>query len=225
MNNPPSPLLQEACQILKKSEEGVIACTYSHQNKIQGNLFSCNCYGFINYIVNKTSPIAYRILLDLMEKMQHRIPLSVDETPCPFNYAYIFQSLSQQKCSHWSLVEKVEDALPGDILIYLPLHYEPPRFRPLEEGSTGTHIMLIEKIERMPNGTIHLSVIDCTKFPHSKREDSRAKNGGALGRSSVYLSRDGQTVYLQWQKGGILIPKQIFIGRYTGQSGPEKFFL
>lgn len=142
-----------------------------------------------------------------MEEMRYFVPLSIDQIPCPFHYAFFFTFLGNHE--YWLQVY-FTDLAPGDIFCYLPPNFIPEKRSEMPTTRTGTHVGIIEKVIRTTNNSVELVIIDCTRFPHCQ-EDSRTKGG--IGRSplTIYIERD--KTFLQWGSREKLWQKEVFFGR------------
>jgi len=137
------------------------------------------------------------------------VPPSSDGQPCPFNYA---SALTHLPLSEWQTVEALSDVLPGDILIYLPHNFLPPKEADFSKKSTGTHVMIVDQILEKIGDTYQFMIIDSTRVPHSK-QDTRYPSESGIGRSPVFLTPHKNIVLLQWSSKGKKYEKEITIGR------------
>ncbi len=132
-----------------------------------------------------------------MYENQARIPVSLDQIPCPFHYAAFFSWLQENKHPHWETVIGFEDLQPGDLLVYLPPDFVPKEISEIPAERTGTHVMVVEEIA-FHGDRIELSVIDCTRLRHCP-EDSRVKGlKDGVGRSPLTIVQRSEGALLQW---------------------------
>ena len=188
--------------------------TYSSKNiKIEEDRvlsYQFNCYGFVNHCIEVCHPEAYEQLVWAMNHVLVKaIPPSSDGQPCPFNYT---SALTHLPLSEWQTVEALSDIIPGDILVYLPPNFHPPKDADFSKKSTGTHIMIVDQVLEKIGDTYQFIIIDSTRIPHSK-QDTRYPKGSGIGRSPVFLTPHENIVLLQWSLKGKKHEKAITIGR------------
>lgn len=206
-NQPPSPLLIKAQTVFEAVHQGKAVSSYSHENKVE---YHMNCYGFLNHLVQDTAPHAFQEMVDAMEKLKKTVPPSFDGMPCPYNYA---AALKSKQLKHWEVVDNLEEVRPGDILIYLP-----PGFEPQEDFDTGQpvpaiHMMVVETVLGKTKEKHHFRVIDCTRIPHNRKDDTRYPKKGGIGKSSVYITKREPHFALQWTYTGRILAKEMVFAR------------
>ncbi len=214
-----SEFLSFAKTILAQCQEGKLASSYSHENvRMNGNL-RFNCYGFISYLLQQMSPEAYEAVVQYMYENGDRIPVSIDNTPCPFHYAAFFSSLDHCKNPYWSTFQDFKDLQPGDLLVYLPRDFVPKEISEIPAKRTGTHIMVVEEVKKIKEDWIEVSVIDCTRLRHCP-EDSRVKDfKDGVGRSPLTIIKQPSGTFLQWGskerkwKKSLFFEKTLYFGR------------
>ena len=155
-------------------------------------------------------PEAYEQLVWAMNHVLAKaIPPSSDGQPCPFNYT---SALTHLPLSEWKTVEALSDIMPGDILVYLPHSFHPPKDADFSKKSTGTHIMIVDQVLEKIGDTYQFMIIDSTRIPHSKC-DTRFPRESGIGRSLVFLTPYKDITLLQWSLNGRKYKKEITMGR------------
>lgn len=206
--------LKNTREIFEYCREQEDRSVYSHDNKIpkgeKGPIYALNCYGFVNYVVSQTFWKAYYMLEKRMHEMSPAVPVSDDGRPCPFHYFKIFQSLPHPSCKNWTRIDILEDVRPGDVMVYLPPEFQPPIQRSANRR-TKTHLMIVDQIQHAEKNQACVTIIDCTREPHSRTEDTR-KSGG-IGRATFLLDYKNPHSEIQWTGGGKKRTKNISIGR------------
>ena len=205
----PSPLLLKAQKVFEAIQQGRAASSYSHENKEE---YMMNCYGFLNHLVQQTAPHAFQEMVEAMEKLKHTVPPSFDGMPCPYNYA---AALKKRQLAHWKVVEKLEEVRPGDILIYLPVGFEPQEEFELGQAVPAIHMMVVEAVLGQVKEKHHFRVIDCTRIPHNRMDDTRFPKRSGVGKSSVYLRKEGDAYLLQWTYTGRRLAKEMVFTRIS----------
>ena len=206
-NEHSSPLLLKARQVFQAIQQGNAVSSYSHENKVE---YHMNCYGFVNYLVQETAPTAFQEMVEAMEKLKHAVPPSFDGMPSPYNYA---AALKKRRLKHWEVVENLEEVRPGDILIYLPLDFQPQEKYEVGQPVPAIHMMIVESALGKNKAKHHFRVIDCTRLPHNRIDDTRFPKRSGVGKSSVYLTKQGETYHLQWTYTGRILAKEMVFTR------------
>jgi len=202
-----SPLLLKAQTVFREIHSGKATSKYSHANQV---LYEMNCYGFLNYLIQETSPEAFREILTAMEELKETTPPSVDGMPCPFNYA---AALKHQKLKHWEMMKQIEEVQPGDILIYLPPNFEPQESFEIGQKPPRIHMMVVERVFPSKENLFHFSIIDCTRIPHNRIDDTRYPKKSGIGRSSLFLEKRGDDFALRWRADGPVQMKEMVFAR------------
>ena len=202
--------MSNVASIIDDCQSGKTLSTYSHDNRASSLEWRFNCYGFISHLLAQQHPKAYDAVVEFMHSNQDRIPISVDQIPCPFHYSAFFTSLTDCKNSYWTAVKGIEDLQSGDLIVYLPQNYTPKEITEIPNKRTGTHIMIVEKVKLQEPNKTTLTIIDCTRFPHCS-EDSRIKGG--IGRSPVTIQTQNEKMILQWGAREKVWEKDLFFGR------------
>ncbi|WP_420421084.1 hypothetical protein [Simkania sp.] len=208
------PLLLKAQEIFNAVHQGEAVSTYSHENKV---LYHMNCYGFLNHLVQQTAPKAFQEMVEAMEKLKEVVPPSFDGMPCPYNYA---AALKNKQLRHWEVIDTLEDIQPGDILIYLPVGFEPQDDFDVGQPVPAIHMMVVEAVLGKVKAKHHFRVIDCTRIPHNRKDDTRYPKKGGIGKSSVYLSKREENYGLQWTYTGRILAKEMVFARITQECDP-----
>ena len=217
--NKPSFLVTVQDISKKVRQNQVFVSKYSHRNQVSENKYQLNCYGFVCYCIQCFSEPAYKELLKNMAQMtQEKIPRSIDGIPCPFNLSAI---IKKDDLQYWNHIQSLEEVKSGDIIVYLPLNYEPPSLEePVKKGPTYTHVMVVNQVfPKTDNEFFHFSIIDCTRKPHSK-DDTRQKQlmkTDGIGQSELLVKKneEKENCYtLQWKgKQNVLGLKELTVGR------------
>ena len=178
----------------------------------------------IALLAKKVSEKAYESLVLFMKNHRY-LPPSLDEIPCPFHYAKLFQSLArgETKNPYWESVPlSAKHILPGDLLVYLPLNYQPKVIDQMPTTRPGMHVMIVERIFKKERNCLALSIIDCSRSRHCK-EDSRIEREKGIGSALLTLTI-GSPCSLRWGKEKEAMEIEIFLGRLrknqeSGNSG------
>ena len=208
---------------------------YSYENKIvevcskalDRGIATCwhfNCYGFINHCIREISDKSYDELVKHMYALRDTVKPSFDGIPCPYNLATIFEKGSGLE--HWRHIQNVEEAEQGDIIVYLPIDYQPLRAAYAEEKPTGTHVVVVAKNKgKTAEGFSHFNVIDCTRKFHSTK-DSRFPDRDGIGKTSLFIFPEAEGKYrLKWKEEGEQeYKKKIVIGRMERPLSLRKSF-
>lgn len=206
----PFPLHLQASHLLHSVKTKKRSSKYSNENQVSDDEFQFNCYGFVNHCIQEVCPKAYDELVEAMNgPLAESVPPSTDGTPCPFNYAAIFQEMP---LTYWTAIPDLSDARPGDLMIYLPPKYQPLKEPDPQAKRTGTHAMIIDTVHGENNGSFHFQIIDSTRIPHSKH-DSRYPGKNGIGESPLFLTPCGDNYWIQWKSDGRRQEKEIFLAR------------
>jgi len=78
--------------------------------------------------------------------------------------------------------------------------------------------MIVDKILKKSERRVHLSIIDSTRTPHNRTNDSRncsSSSGHGIGSSELYIAMDveGKPTHISWSLLGKKLTKEIEIGR------------
>lgn len=222
-------LLKAAQSLLTKICEGSAYMIYSHDNVFQEQekILKYNCYGLIDYLIEKCSLNAFNELLDLMKQLDKLgFQESFDpDKPSPENFFHIFRCLHDGclKSLYWTGIKNIANLQPGDLLVYMEVGYCGNALR--EKQNYATHVMLVSEIVSLCEDRIHLKVIDSAHEAHNNVDDTRHlhkfKNG--LGEATLIIQESGKTVecdmntqiyYLSWDKeSNRSIERVMFAGR------------
>lgn len=200
---PFSPLLRRAQDIFHDVHGNHKLSRYSHSN---ASVYHSNCYGFVNFLLCDIYPEAFVEIRDEMEVLKDEVPPSVDGSPCPFNYAAAFK---RQDLKHWDVLEHLSEVLPGDVLVYMPLNFVPAKTFKMGQRAPDIHMMIVEEILSSYKGNYHFSIIDCTRVPHNRVDDTRYPKRNGIGRSSVFLKEWKKEYLLQWSPRGKSLKREI----------------
>ena len=198
-----SPLLRRAQDVFNDVYKKQVPSRYSHSN---ASVYHSNCYGFVNFLLYDVYPEAYIEIQHAMETLKDEIPPSVDGKPCPFNYSAALKKLD---LSCWEVVTDLGEVSPGDILIYLPLNFKPKKTFKIGERPPSIHMMIVEEVISSHKGSYHFSIIDCTRVPHNRIDDTRYPKRNGVGRSSVFLKEWRKEYLLQWSPRGKSLKREI----------------
>lgn len=224
----PTALIKMANTFINKIDSKEISTRYSHDNTFHHDkeiLF--NCYGFISFLIKQNSPEAFEDLLKQMLALEqeYKIPKSLDPLsfPSPYNYYTIFKYLQAKKLSssYWEGLDDVFLLKPGDVLVYMAPGYQSPTHWDSRPSSrpTGTHVMVVEEVLEKQDKKCVLKIIDSTRAPHNKIDDTRHKAQlieGGIGKSSLVLKKlEGSHMYsLKWSKrASKRLKKEVMVGR------------
>jgi len=205
-------LLEEAEKVLSTVISRKCESIYDHQNQIKGTAYHFNCYGFVDYLLERVSPPARIVLHQRMCEMAPKVPPSWDGIPCPFNLFAIFQSLRKQPTELWSSVDFL-DIKSGDILTYQPPNYTPPK-EPDFSKPPPMHVVIIQKVWHKESDWVHLQVIDSTRKPHNS-SDSRFPDNSGIGCSELFIRfQPSDKIYeIRWHQDAGWCEKAISVGR------------
>jgi hypothetical protein len=207
-------LLDFAKLLIDECEKGHLRSIYSlEENKESCYELRFHCYGFISYLLEKICDKAYGAVYTFMCNQAPEIPLSIDHIPCPFHYARFFSSLNYIKNPYWDSIEEHQQLQPGDLIVCLPHHYELKEINHMPSQRPGVHIMLIEEVLNTDHHTIQMSIIDCTRSPHSQEDSRFLRQTGGIGRAPLILYKGAQGYLLQWGSNPNRLEKEVFFGR------------
>jgi len=192
--------------------------TYSHENILSPP--SQNCFQFITNLLIETNKEAYHEMLYWVHTNSHTVEPNAFDDGCipPYQFEAFFGSLQETPSVYWELVEKPEKVESGDLIIYTSLDYEPKSKKETLPKKTGTHVMMaLDVFERAIDKT-HLTIIDSTRRPHSKKLDSRSEghdeaSRGGIGTSRLILHHSPEEPGFQWASTQKTKRKKITLGR------------
>ena len=171
--------------------------------------YNFNCYGFLNHCIKLVHEGAYDEMVHHMHALKAEVPLSIDGTPCPFNYAAILQRTS---LVFWKTISSLEEVQEGDIFVMLRTNFVPSENPACMHKRTGTHMVLVDQVGSKVGDSFHFSVIDCTRRAHNEH-DSRYPSKHGIGRSPMILTPAADHYKLQWSSSGRKFRKKLTIGR------------
>jgi hypothetical protein len=163
--------------------------TYQHQTDVDeaSGRFNYDCSGFLDYALQKVSPLAYAQLP--ISKPKSRRPLAQD-------FYNLFSSRTTRSSSHWQHIRKLNNVRAGDIIAWL---------RPIDSDSNNTgHVMLIKAEPRLNpqrNDEMLISVIDSTSSPHAQDSRRKGQTGLGSGTIGILVNKKSEPIAYRW-KGG-----------------------
>jgi hypothetical protein len=159
-------LVAEATRAL----DTMTASTYSHNTQVEGTVYDVDCSGFLDYLLRRVDPNAFRELSTLTV----RRPLA--------NHFVDFLAAPTPR-ARWLRVARVQDLTPGDILAWK---------RPADVFSMNTgHVMLVASPpEQRDVDAWVVAVIDSTAASHGPRDARKIVHRTGIGRGVVVLDTD-----------------------------------
>ncbi|HYG77156.1 MAG TPA: hypothetical protein VEK08_19285 [Planctomycetota bacterium] len=179
------------------------ASEYKHKTSVdeESGRYEVDCSGLVCVILKKVAPNA---LKDISKKFGKARPLAAD-----FYEAFASTGAKQDDC--WQPVEKLLDAMPGDLIAWRRAEIVP--------GEDTGHIVVVdEKPVREDDGSIRVRLIDSTRSGHGG--DSRKEGASGVGRGTMWFTVDagGKPTGYRWRsRTGRLHESQIAIGRILDQ--------
>lgn len=172
---------------------------YSHKilvDETDGS-YAADCSGFLAYVIKKTIPEA---LKEVEISPKHKRPLAV-------NFYDTIVRAGTQKVPHWQNISRLEDAAPGDVLVWV---------NPPGKDNTG-HVMIIMEAPA-PEGKqlFKLKICDSSKSPH--QDDTRAKGSNGIGIGIIWIDTDekGSPVAYRWSSASSKsVGRSFAIGRIS----------
>lgn len=226
-----SSILIKARDVLNKVKNKEISTQYDHENFINQEGCSCNCYGFINHLIKEADPEAFEDLLNHMEILGGKgITASFElGQPSPFNFYHIFKNLYEDKLesTHWKGIETISSIIPGDLLVYGPpkfpslINWNPQSRENMKDGakSTGSHVMIVSSIVERDPQFVKFKIIDSSFKAHDTNDDTRYILGiqSGIGESTLLIKNSAQqdTYLLKWgsREKNKEYTKEVFAGR------------
>jgi hypothetical protein len=162
---------------------------YQHQTDVDeaSGRFNYDCSGFLDYALQKVSPLAYAQLP--ISKPKSRRPLAQD-------FYNLFSSRSTKSSSHWQHIRKLNNVHAGDVVAWL---------RPIDNDSNNTgHVMLVKgepRLNPQRNDEILISVIDSTSSPHAQDSRRKGQTGLGSGTIGILVNRKSEPIAYRWRGG------------------------
>lgn len=194
----PNPLVEESESIFSL----LTVTAYQHTTVMDDatGTYLCDCSGYINTLLERSSPDAYREIQVLRER------------PTTKEYYMFFSTLKIRATSRSSFI-RVTDfrALkPGDIVVW-------------REETDGTGHVGLVLAPPAPNpsreGELLIRIADSALSPHA--DDTRAAGTTGIGSGIIGIQIDtrGNPVGIYWRGGvsGTLQPVDIAVGRLSGK--------
>jgi len=164
---------------------------YSHRisvDEAEGS-YAADCSGFLAYVIKRTIPEA---LKEVEISPKHKRPLAV-------NFYNTIVRAGTEKIRHWQRISKLEDAAPGDVLVWV---------NSPGKDNTG-HVMIVMEAP-LPEGKelFKLKICDSSKSPH--QDDTRENGSNGIGIGIIWIETDekGSPVAYRWSS-----PSSKSIGR------------
>lgn len=217
-----------AGRIVQSIQNAKASTSYGYGNTIQvdedgKSHYEYTCYGFLDHVLSIAHPCALEALRTLQKTYLSDLPISFDEKILPYHLVMLGERM-RQPIRYWEVVRDIKDIQSGDIVSYMDKGYTLLKDPPPHFQKTGTHVMVVDHVERFSEDDAHLTlnlwIIDATRQPHN-RDDSRyhtdplmRKNG--IGRSPLVLRHDKTSKIgsIQWSKRGHHYEKMISVLRY-----------
>lgn len=202
-----SLVLTEARTLIAKIRNDELHSSYARD--IKDNCFDetsskcCfNCYGFIDWLLTRYAFDALTELQVFQANSLSDIAISPDLKLTPYHYHMIAQH-AKDSLQYWETIHNLIDLRSGDFLIYIPIDYTFTEIPPAPGVRTGTHIMMIDHINRNVKESLELTIIDATRTLHN-RDDIRSTDGGIGQSMNIKISADITPghITLQWSKRG-----------------------
>jgi hypothetical protein len=194
----PSPsqrILDAARHVLSAAKES----HYQHVTHVDeaAGVYDVDCSGLLCYVLKTVAPGHYAVVPG---PKIHRRPLALQ-------FYEAITAGSEKTARYWHQVHNVQDARPGDILVWRRAEQVP--------GKDTGHVMIIDQppIEDGP-GLYRVTVIDSTGGPHAR--DTRHDGATGVGRGTLWLETDpdGRPIAYHWKlKTGKPHSIEIAIGR------------
>lgn len=124
-----------------------------------------NCYKFVNEVLKII--VSSEVITErdyLWRNIQEKLPKNYwSDEIVPYYYFLIAKSLEKEPslAKFWSLVN-INDAQPGDILVYLGPDYEPDPLRRAPGRLTSSHIAFIDRVFGKSENGLRLRLMDCS---------------------------------------------------------------
>ena len=172
---------------------------YSHKSFIDEKsvIYISDCSGFLVYIIKRTLPQS-------LEKVKisegHKSRRAV-------NFYDTIIRAGNEKVPCWTRIFKLEDAAPGDILVWV---------NPPNSGDSG-HAMIIMAAPT-PEGKqlFKIKICDSSKSPHG--HDSRAPGSNGIGAGFIFIeiNENGSPTAFRWSSmSSKNVSRPIVIGRIS----------
>ena len=187
------PLVEESDSIFSL----MTVTTYQHTTVMDyaTGTYLCDCSGYINTLLARTSPAAYREIQDLRER------------PTTTEYYSLFSSLKTRPSPGSSFIRVTDfrSLKPGDMVVW-------------KKPDGSGHVVLVLSPGMMNpsrNGELLIKIADSALSPHA--DDTRAAGTTGVGSGVIGITIDsrGKPSGIYWKGGGstTLQPVDIVSGR------------